>query len=576
MTLLFSVLLALVSTVAHADDVLPFRSEVSLEPVPLTTERAWVADPHAPNPHRAAWLIERRVEFEGLESAPLKAGANGVKVRGLSASTRMHLRAPSARRYLTLEHFPCGAKRPDPRYMTRAGAEDAAKRAADLWNHRLEQSITLLENNLKHISNPKPEGALSEARFQLRHWLERLETKWRDQDLPGVERAVWEKMAADARNVCSAGRAPQALPRWEDLMDPPPLPGKVRPLVLARAPARRWGGVFSVRATVDIGGTRLNGHFLIDPESTFSMISPSFMEEQAGGLAQLLGLAGEPQTFGWHGEKRAGRRIYVDAVEVSGYPLAVDELVLSETRVFLPPEHVSSCCDGVLGRDFLARYSVEFDPLAVGSHVKIWDRQGFVPPPEWVWVEAGRISGDGWASDCGPTDVRWATAESYAVRAIKEDATGGLKKEPGLTCGSVKLARDLQVPAATVGVGMDLLGRGPFALDFPNGRVWFEPKALDRGPLLGALPGLVLEFQYEKGERHLRVSDLKPEGPVPRTLQQAGLKPRMEILTINGTSAGDMDLWEVERALRGDRGKVVTLKWRAGKEDKTFPLTVED
>src|SRR5690606_1059192 len=131
--------------------------------------------------------------------------------------------------------------------------------------------------------------------------------------------------------------------RWEDVMDP--LPRKPGTEVLVRIPARRMNGIFAVRGTVEVGGLRLNGQFLIDTSSPLSMISPSWLEEQGMNPRVLEAFSVAKAEIGWVGGKTVGERVIVDSFEISSYPFDLDEFYLVETKIFLPPESISPCCD---------------------------------------------------------------------------------------------------------------------------------------------------------------------------------------------------------------------------------------
>ncbi|MCC7441720.1 MAG: hypothetical protein IT285_08805 [Bdellovibrionales bacterium] len=554
------------------DPRIPMQGEVILDPAPLTTERAWRLDPGSVNSHRAGWLVEHDADLVGLAAVERRNGGFAVSVNGLIVAARVHLRGLGSRRYLPESRFPCGVSF-DERFLTRSGAESAGRRAASLWIKRLDRGRPSLEATIRRLSAPEGLSAEREARRQLRAWVRRQERAWRAEDLPAAARFAWKEMAADAKKTgaCRPGApGPRPLPGWAELMDP--RAEKPKPLLLARAPSRRWAGAFSLRATVEIGGLRLNGQFLIDPSSRHNLLSPSFFETQGAGVAQLVGQLGEPETLDWQGEKRAGRTVFADVVEIGGFPTGIDAFVLTETKVFLPPEHLSACCDGVLGQDFLNRYAVEFRPGAEGNHIRIWDRDRFSPPApgDWYWVETA-ARGDGWSSLCTiqgkEAQLSWAPVSRFTLAG---PGTG----KASVACSGLDLAGAAPIDRANAKewkAGADFLGRGPFVLDFASGRLWFDRKGLERS-FVAAPAGIGLAFHFERGERALRVTALSPAGPQARALAQAGLKESMRITEVNGVPAGDLDLWEIGRALRGDRGDVVTLKWSAGKAEKLFPL----
>jgi C-terminal processing protease CtpA/Prc len=83
-----------------------------------------------------------------------------------------------------------------------------------------------------------------------------------------------------------------------------------------------------------------------------------------------------------------------------------------------------------------------------------------------------------------------------------------------------------------------------------------------------------LTFDYEKGERVLRVAAVKPTR-VLKPLIKAGLKTGDQVLSVDQVPADETDLWEIDQRLAGAYGRSVSVRWRprGGKERQaTIPV----
>lgn len=598
---------------------LSLRVRGEFDPKPLTTEALWKIDPSEKNPHRALWALSRKLELVGLEAVPLekKGGGFGVVARGLEAEARGFARAAGPW-YSPLTEFSCRAQAGKSAYANEAGSRLAAEQASRLWRELIGSRRVELGVLLGRISAASTLSALASARILTRIWQDRIEAIYRERILPEVRKLEWEGYlgAARAARLCGAasGSAPPKQEYWDAKMEKPSstpsIPfrsGGTLPSarLMARAPARQWDRMFSVRMSVFVGDQELNGQFLIDSSVGTSILSPSWLAGQ-GVLPALIEIPGLPEEkVFWSGGGGIGNRAAVTHARVAGIQLPVNEFLLIETDLFGPPDHLASCCDGIIGTDILRHFVVEFDS-GRGSHVKFWNPEGFSAGTEaYTWFESSLgASGELQSESCrllpaqsgkaAPAllGVRWDSGAEEAL-SVHQPLQAELR-ENGVTewevvCGSAGTRFALGIPAvasdgemargplaerfpsATIGIPLIARGTAPFFMDMGHGRLWFENGAF-RQKISTNESGLELKYSLRSGERVLNVQSIAARSP-SRTLLLQGLRAGMEIQEINGKPVEDLDLWEVEQLLAGRDGDRVILKWKsAGRTSKLAEL----
>jgi hypothetical protein len=642
---------------ARAD--LGFRGSYKSVADALTTEKAWALDRAEPNPHRQRWLLGRKVELKELMPRELKIQGSlmfGVTTAGLEAESTAYFRGEGPW-YRPLREFPCEAE-PASWFATEEGSRIAAALAAKSWDRMLEQQRLPLFTELKRLIAPTPGAALEKARLLFEGWRSRVDAAWRLAGKLEARKAEWKSYEQLAREqgICggkkvsgkkpkagkNAGKAGEyddeyvptarrrAIP-WEMMMEPPATgasgragAGADESKLLARAPAKTWDGLFSVRLNLTIGARKLNGTFLIDSGSGTSIISPDFLNGQ-GILPAWIAVPGAPfRRIPWGGSGVSGEGglapvVAVDRVELGNTQLELTEFALFDTEFFSQPDHPSSCCDGVLGSDFLRRYVVELAP-GPPSEVKLWPAENFhvgpdtivyannpvtgepLPPSEPAenpvqWFEAALTPGGDPVSACiasrpghAPSlaGVRWDTGRENALYVHlpwQAAARAGRPTGWDIRCGpatEISIANDVpatfvkpdgtpesaairtRVPAFTI--GMELLSRGRVFFDLPHGRIWF-PDRTSEAPLRRDRSGLVVQYEFIKSRgdaRALIVKDIKKGSPA-EALRKRGLRPGMVISQIEKIDAENLDEWKVKRYFAGVYGERVYVQWKTPK-----------
>jgi hypothetical protein len=386
--------------------------------------------------------------------------------------------------------------------------------------------------------------------------------------------------------------APQALPEVVEK----------RPKLLARAPARRWGGLFSVRLSLDAGSKPITGQFLVDSGAAQSVISPSWLEGQGVRPALIEVPRAPPRRISWAGGQAFARVAQVSEATLAGLKLPIREFLLLDTQLFLPPDSIASCCDGILGADFLRHYAVEFRPDSPAA-LLIWPREGFNWGENRTWVEiSSRPSGDWISENCALRSskspgkewrgARWDTGSNAAVDlhsphagALSPSARWSIQCQPGegfRWAQGFEATRPLRGARAQGGpfserfpafnIGMELLGRGRFVFDGANGRLWFDPAAIEREAARNRT-GVEMGFRFSArtGERELFVRSVAP-GRLTAALRAEGLAPGLVITEVDSIPAGDLDLWQVEQRLAGQEGKQVVFQWETPRGRKLLAI----
>jgi hypothetical protein len=666
---LFALVLALPATAALAAPAagsLGFRSTFAHSTEALTTEKAWQIDADEPNPHRQRWLLGRKVEYKELAPREMRVGkdhslAFGVAAAGIESATVAYLR-PDGPWYRPISEFPCGETDPGSWFATLAGSRLAADHAAKAWDRLLDQERHLLSSELNRLTAATPGAALEKARLLFEGWLARLDAIWRAEGRAAARKEEWKSYEREARAACGAAASVEAASAkpskkkkpgskpvpaadsqvqpvypvyedeyvpptrnktgpvpWEQMMEPPATgelgragSGADEIKLLARAPAKTWDGLFSVRLNITVGARKLNGKFLIDSGSGTSIISPDFLANQ-GILPAWISVPTAPlRRIPWGGSGLSGEGglapvVSVDKVELGNLQLAIKDFALFDTEFFAQPDHPTSCCDGILGTDFLRRYVVEIQP-GPPAEVKLWPAESFHlgPNPDSIsseqgssqWFETALTPSGEPISNCfagrpnqSPKLVgaRWDTGRESALYIHlpwQKPARAGRPSGWEIRCGSageIPIASDIpaffpqpdgspesaaihaKVPGFTI--GMELLSRGRVFFDFPHGRIWFPDRTSDE-PLYRDRSGLSLRYEFIPGQGDARALVVKgiAKGSPAEALRKRGLKPGMVISQIAKIDADSLDAWTVRRHLAGVYGDQVYVQWKTPKK----------
>lgn len=517
-------------------------------------------DARALNPHRRVWHLERGVRLDGLE---LRENAGVFRAGQVAVVSESKL-------YL----------RPDGPWYDVSGREAAQREGIDAgerWSTRLRRGATQLELRMGRVSGKSREEAERAIRLSFIEWLGSLEADW-EGDLQ-AEPEIPQKGAMKPGP-------------WEQRLEPVGSSASSKPL--ARAPARRWNGLFTIRVTVDVGDRKLTGQFLLDSGSPVSLISPAWLLSQGANPALIEVLGSPSRRVRWSGGGVVARPGLVMGAEISGYAISLDEFWLADVDLFGPPNYAVVCCDGVLGLDFLRSHVVEFIPTRPAA-VMIWPKEGF-GRPGFHWAEAlvratgergrlpegvsatARLVSEGCrleGSGAAP-GVRWDTGWAGDVAASADSREG--RSDRRIACPAFRFEEPSGVSkwgesGREVVAGMALLSRAKFVLDLPHGRIWFEPAALHRRSARNR-SGLRLQFVTNPaGDRELRVQAIDPRSPAG-ALERQGLKPGVIVTRIDSVDAADLDLWEVEQRLAGQVSSSVTLQWKIKDGLRSSPLVV--
>jgi hypothetical protein len=592
---------------------LGLRYSYQLSLAPLSTERVWTLDPSQRNPHLQRWVISRRTSLVNLEAVAKKNGTYGVRAEGISTIVDAFVRAPGPW-YRPWSDFPCT---PEPNFWfsTQEGTKYAASIAGEHWQKFLKEQKVRLELVFERIIADSKELALERGDQAFQQWLRSIESLWRTKETKTIRNLEWKHYLSEAKaqKICPKKKTDKTTqPVWSTMMEPPTGSVPAPDSVLARAPARLWGGLFTVRLNIDIGGRILNGRFLIDTMAPKSVISPDWLDSQ-GINPVWVGIPGaSPQKVQWSGlwENEAGlaRPAYVDKVEMSGLEIPMNEFLIYETEFFAPPNYVGSCCDGVLGTDFLRHFPMEFrseGPI----EIRVWPREDFRWTEETPWIEVNQTPSGDLMSSCWvqPSDdegrskntlllpgVRWDTGEDDPLNIhvpwqskakqfksnrwqIQCEGVTVSKNVPGfyprpITGASAKGQLATQVPAVTLGIPV-LTSSGSFIFDLPHGRLWLPPGKNPSKNFATNQSGLSLVYQLNRGDRELRVKSIRSHSPAD-SLIQAGLKVGMQITQIDSIPAEELDAWDVEQKLAGKYKEVITLQWKTKSGLKMAPFRV--
>lgn len=640
MTHLIPTLLTLLSSQAFAqapNAVLLYSQKDS--PAPLTTSLFRRIAPKQSNPHRYFWWVNRDVRFEKVATIPHEGGYRPV-IRNVLAPTTLYIRA-SGNWESDWKEFTC-APDADPFFVNRDGAKIAANFAAEQWQALLHAKFPLLKILISKIHTPSAVQAERAAWAVLDRWKADLETEFKVKSQLEARGKEWSfyRLQAQKNQLCR-GDQPVETPlppkSWRDRMEPLPMaeaspspssspssknsviaPVIRKPKLLARSPAERVGGLYVVRLSMRAGDRVLNGQFIVDSAAGASLISPSFLERQGVKVADVEVKGVAPQKVRGINGTSFARLVALMDPKLSSHALETKKFLMVDTQLFEPPEYRISCCDGVLGADFLEGYAVEFLSYPRPT-VLLWEKEGYFKTDAKgnlePWIEVSRLADGDLISEgilewdgkkdavsaigllegkmiTQPVRFRWDTGNDTSV--LLHEPWGGPAEGPhwSLIADRIQLARDFEMdfhrgfmnrqaqdpkiaavtlaeqqspftqkdPAFTV--GMRLLDRSSFVLDLANGRVWLSKEALAR-PVIENRTGLELRYVNDsEGDRSLIVFKMKKES-VFGFLQSAGFQEGTQVTFIGGKPANYWNQGEVNRFLSNRPGTKLKFRWKS-------------
>jgi hypothetical protein len=612
---------------------LPIRSLQEISAQPLTTDQASVLAPELANGHRLAWLVDRDIKLENVHAEALpEGGGYRLGADGVAMLTRGYLRPRNSGFFLDYQkNFSCAAQAEDaagpatwsrPPFRVLEGSRVALASAMGLWEELISARVARLTLLLDRVRAVSAEQALSAGVLVFERWRSEVSREWGERVFRQARSAEWAYYLEQAKalGVCprsKEGAGAVVRPSWSQVIEPPAKatwsegalsdPGAIRKR-LARAPSRRWEGRYVIRATVEALGRRMTGQFLVDSAASISLLSPGFLQGQGVNPALIEDHDEARRILIWSGGRGAGPLVKVTELEVAGYRSPMQHFGLLETELFSPPDFVGTCCDGVLGSDFLALDAVALTPaldFKNYSILQIYESQAFPPPPAYSWIEVAR-DGQGFvSSDCALVSgknriegVRWSTGLAAAAQA--EPRFAGLiskvrSSQPAgnwnLECAGKAIASGLEVTVrsgaaspgtkesstpAHITMGAPFLARNTVILDALHGRLWFEPGAWNEAPRRWD-SGLDVFFDFAReadiaaaggkglslGDRVLLVTGMRKSARVASELAKLGVRNGTRILKIDGKPADEWDLWQVQKRLQGVGGPKVEFEWQS-------------
>lgn len=620
---------------AQADGLLQLELKSSWSDRKLETREVRSIDPMVLNPFFSRWVLKRPVELQVLDvsSTKTKKGARRPSTEArlqsaiLKTQTVMFKRTEMAVEHTDIKTaFPCThSQQIDFDFSTPIGIQYAAEVARDEWHALLQKNAKKLETKLATLRHEKQEAVHAGAQKIFQEWLENLDFEWAASSEKLVRRKEWLFYAKEAgcttvlstpeKNFTFQERHRKNLPFSEQPLKSGETPSRrLNSDALARVPAKLWEGLYSVRMSVDVGDKLLNGQFLIDSTTQESLMSSSFLRWQGMNPVFLTEFGRRKHLVEWISGSGESIPLYVFGVRIGTHTLPLHEFYLADTELFGPPDYKKSCCDGVLGLDFLRHYRVEWldEP---SKAIRIWDQTVSIDDGTWLWVPVyfdqerkkptsdcvlhatdadassskepakAKLQGVRWSSasatsvdihkpwqstvaklarghrvqwnlEC-PTDVPNMTKSPIASQLIPSIPEGGGKRHASA------------YPSSTVGI--EILGRGPVMWDLPNGRIGFNKETL-KTPVWQNRSGLELEFSFnDQGDRVLKVSEIHLKTSAA-LLKKEGLQVGSEITLLDGIPADDLDKNAVDRLLRGQGWSLqldkshLSLEWRVKKK----------
>lgn len=597
----------------------------------LETREVRSIDPMVLNPFFSRWVLKRPVELQILDSSIENATKSGEKspenrLKSVLVKAQTVLYTRDLPEQDVKRTFPCTRSGEiDFNYATLSGTRFAAEAARDEWHALLLKHSGKLEKRLAGLRQKKPEMLLTSTQAIFHEWLEGLDHEWALHSEKLIRKKEWLYYAKEAactevlstREFMFQERHRKALPfPTVALKSGRPPARRLNSDSLARLPAKLWEGLFSVRMSVDVGDKLLNGQFLIDSTAQESLMAPQFLKWQGINPVFITQFGKRRHSIEWISGAGESIPLYVFGVKLGTLSLPLHDFYLADTELYGPPDYRKTCCDGVLGLDFLRRYRVEFleEP---SKAVRVWDPGASIDDGTWHWVPVYFDSEEKKpTSDCvfhathakdqeakrvprtGLQGVRWSTATipSVGVHQPWQSTVSKLSQshrvqwelecpiEPIGVEKSKSIASHL-IPTIPEGggkryasaypsssVGIEILGRGTVMWDLPNGRIGFNKEAI-KTPVWQNRSGLELEFDFNSvGDRILRVVEIRPDTSAS-LLKKGGLRVGTEIVSLDGILVEDLDQDHVDRLLMG-RGwspqvdkKTLNVEWR-GKSSK--------
>jgi hypothetical protein len=607
------------STASSKTDELQFSMSYDLSPQPLTTEQVWTLDPGELNPHRRRWVLNREIDLKGL-IAVKKDGYYALQADKVVAHTTGYVRRGGS--YLfPIADFPCTSE-PEDRFATQDGVQYAAQLAAKSWQDVVSHAMLKLDVRLRNVRDPAPELALKNGRLIFDAWLADVDHQWRIEDEQKTRGLEWDYYRDEAKelNLCTTAQHHVKEDRsWASVMEPVRGPEKLGPkygIPLAIAPARRWSGLFTIRVSIQVGQKEILGKFLIDSGAPMSVISPTFLKSQ-GVMPEWLEVPkASAQRIYWSGGGGVAKPAVAAKVKVSGFSVPLHRFMIHETDFFGPPDSFSSCCDGILGADFLRLYAVTLDSH-IPNEVRIYPREGFQFTADTPWTEVSVRPQGTLASECvlspvnsssnsasnsagaSTQSVLWDTGNEDAIEigshykemqkisqrwsvscdgiAVANSALISPKEQETLSEGDdetlASSARSIPTEHSMTAIGMEVLGRGAITWDLGHGRLWFEKAALS-APIIQNHSGLNLEYQFINTERVLKVKAIRAHSPAS-ALAKAGLRVGSLITSVDAHGIDELDQWDVDQRLSGVYGPSVDIEWKTSpKTQKVATLKV--
>lgn len=534
-----------------------------ISPEYFSTERVDEIDPDAWNPHRRRWLLRRQLEPEGLR-AEKDAGGFRVRLDALRATAEEWFRGKGPWHRAAAE-FPCGEE--ESWFATEAGSRVASGFAAEAWLKEADLRFPALLHSLGLLRGVSEAEALSLALLRIESWKRGLESAWREEILPRARAEEWG-FYRSTHGGPECKRTVSAI-SWDGLREPMP----------SGAAAIGWKSIPAEKVKRRIV-MKEDGSFLLDP----------------GAYPHLRGGEGtgsEVISYSWAGGKGKAR---VDLPQAKKNDSSVGRGVWGVTSTTLSsalPDLIS-CCDGVIGREFVRTQIVEWDPSR--KEIRVALPKGFAPPRGWLSTEAildrdgfvtlpscaltGPKGKQWWGGRFSPAGSGWLTLDSAYRREFTApeargsvDCGGGWNPFTGFPIqvgGGGSLAPRV---GAAFELGSAVLSSRAWILDLPHGWVHFPPgSALDAGVKHPDFPVLRTEYRLVEGRRKLFVAS----APGKTNAALKALRMGTEVVAIQGKSPETISITDVESILRGERGSEIVLRVREpGKKERKIQFVLE-
>ena len=481
--------------------------------MPLMTDRVLDFDPEILNPHRVRVVYKRTIQVNGLAAVPHPAGSGfTVRVLGIDSHVLIGMRDRSSPLFSTIEEFPCTAK-PDDRYATYEQTVLASQKKAAHWHQIVKNALPKIEMALESVREPVESMAEARAKVILGSWTKRLQNDWMEWDRIDSRAAEWKYYQTEAQKLTEPCKyKSRGFKPWSEIMDPVPENPRVSE-PLSRSPARRVGkGEWTIRLGLSAANLKLSGQFLVDPESSFSTVSPDWLSGQ--GMEEFL--IEDPGKrivkIKRREQTKLAKIVVFPEVEASGQKIGIEEFGIMDSDEYKPPEDFDVCCDGILGVDFFRKNVVQFDSSAPLGGVLIWPRSNYRAPTGYSWKEFG-VEGDG-------------SLPSHILSDLKSNT--------------------------------------PMIVDLPHGRVWYPPQMMPKPKPKRS--GLVLKFMTEKNARVLKVMSIDPKSKAGALIKQ-GIAVGMNIQRIADFTVRYLNQWTIDEILKGSWGDEIVIEYRT-KDDQ--------